>query len=53
MAVALVAAAFILRYWLFGTTHYRFPFIFFVPAAMMATFYGGMAPGLLATWDGG
>ena len=49
MAVALVAAAFILRYWLFGTTDHRFPFIFFVPAAMMATFYGGMAPGLLAT----
>ncbi len=47
-----VAAAFGLRYWLFGTNETRFPFIFFVPAAMMAAWYGGLGPGLLATAAG-
>ena len=32
----MVIVAFGLRYWLFGTQDYRFPFIF-VPAAMIAT----------------
>jgi len=52
VAIAMVILAFVLRYWLFGTQDYRFPFIFFVPAAMIATWYGGMAPGLLATAAG-
>jgi len=52
VAIALVIVAFVLRYWLFGTQDHRFPFIFFVPAAMIATWYGGMAPGLLATAAG-
>lgn len=52
VAIAVVIVAFGLRYWLFGTQDYRFPFIFFVPAAMIATWYGGMAPGLLATAAG-
>ncbi len=52
VAVGMVILAFVLRYWLFGTQDYRFPFIFFVPAAMVATWFGGMAPGLLATAAG-
>ena len=36
----------------FGTDDHRFPFIFFVPAAMIAAWYGGMAPGLVATVGG-
>ncbi len=52
MAVGMVILAFVLRYWLFGTQDHRFPFIFFVPAAVVAAWYGGMAPGLLATAAG-
>ena len=52
VAVGMVIVAFVLRYWVFGTQDQRFPFIFFVPAAMVATWYGGMAPGLLATAAG-
>ena len=52
VAVGMVILAFVLRYWLFGTHDHRFPFLFFVPAAMVAAWYGGMAPGLLATAAG-
>lgn len=52
VAVGVVILAFALRYWVFGTQEHRFPFIFFVPAAMIAAWYGGMAPGLLATAAG-
>jgi K+-sensing histidine kinase KdpD len=49
VAVGMVVLAFALRYWIFGIQDHRFPFIFFVPAAMIAAWYGGMGPGLLAT----
>jgi K+-sensing histidine kinase KdpD len=52
LAVGVVVFAFGLRYLIFDTTDHRFPFIFFVPAAMIAAWYGGMAPGLLATAGG-
>lgn len=52
LAVGVVILAFALRYWVFGFHEYRFPFIFFVPAAMIAAWYGGMAPGLVATVAG-
>src|SRR5687768_11863546 len=52
LALAVVVAAFGLRYAIFGTHDHRFPFIFFVPAAMIAAWYGGMAPGLMATAAG-
>jgi len=52
VAVGVVVLAFALRYWIFGMQDHRFPFIFFVPAAMIAAWYGGMAPGLLATAAG-
>ena len=52
VAVGVTILAFALRYWMFGTQDNRFPFLFFVPAAMIATWYGGMAPGLLAAVAG-
>lgn len=52
VAVGLVVFAFALRYWMFGTDDHRYPFIIFVPAAMIAAWYGGMGPGLLATAAG-
>jgi K+-sensing histidine kinase KdpD len=52
VAIAMVILAFGLRYWLYGTQDHRFPFLFFVPAAIIAAWYGGMAPGLLATAAG-
>jgi K+-sensing histidine kinase KdpD len=48
VAAGVVIVAFASRYWLFGTQDLRFPFLFFVPAAMVAVWYGGMLPGLLA-----
>jgi K+-sensing histidine kinase KdpD len=51
MAVIFVGAAFFLRYWLFAHDA-RFPFLFFVPAAIIAVWYGGMLPGLLAAAAG-
>ncbi len=52
MALGVVAVAFVLRYWLFGTQDPRFSFLFFVPAAMAAVYYGGILPGLLAAMAG-
>ncbi len=52
VAVGVVILAFTLRYWIFGTQDHRFPFIFFVPAAMISAWYGGLAPGLIATAAG-
>lgn len=51
VAIGIVALAFALRYWLFGQD-FRFPFLFFVPAAIVAVWYGGMLPGLLAAAAG-
>jgi K+-sensing histidine kinase KdpD len=52
VAILMVAAAFLLRYWTFGSDDNRFPFLFFVPASLVATWYGGMAPGLVTTAAG-
>lgn len=51
VAVVFVAVAFVLRWWLFGQDS-RFPFLFFVPAAIAAVWYGGLMPGLLAATAG-
>lgn len=51
VAVGIVALAFLLRYWLFAQDA-RFPFLFFVPAAIVAVWYGGMMPGLIAAAAG-
>ena len=50
-AIAVVALAFVMRYWLFEQDS-RFPFLFFVPAAIVAVWYGGLMPGLLAAAGG-
>ena len=52
VAIGVVLIAFALRFYFFGTADKRFPFIFFVPAAMIAAWYGGMVPGLIATAAG-
>jgi K+-sensing histidine kinase KdpD len=52
LTLLVVIVAFGLRFWLFGTVDTRFPFIFFVPAAMLAAWYGGLGAGLLATAAG-
>lgn len=51
-AVMLVAAAFALRFWLYGGLNNRLPFSFFLPAAMIAAWYGGLGPGMLAAAGG-
>jgi K+-sensing histidine kinase KdpD len=52
--VALVAlgAAFALRYVLYGGLDNRLPFAFFVPATIIAAWYGGFGPGMLAAVGG-
>ena len=52
VALGVVAVAFLLRYYLFGTQDTRLAFIFFVPAAIVAVWYGGMLSGLLAATAG-
>lgn len=52
VAVGVVIVAFALRYWTFPAGDHRLPFIFFTPAAIIATWYGGMGPGLLAAAGG-
>lgn len=51
-AAVLVLVAFVLRLALFGHLDNRLPFAFFLPAAMIAAWYGGMGPGLLAAASG-
>ena len=52
VAVGVVVIAFLLRWALFGYLDNRLPFAFFLPAAMIAAWYGGMGPGLLAAGAG-
>jgi K+-sensing histidine kinase KdpD len=52
VAVGVVALAFALRYGIYGTLDHRLPFAFFVPATIIAAWYGGLGPGLLATLAG-
>lgn len=47
-ALLLVVLAFTLRISLLGSLDNRLPFAFFLPAAMIAAWYGGLGPGLLA-----
>jgi K+-sensing histidine kinase KdpD len=52
LAVGLVVLAFLLRLALYGELSNRLPFSFFLPAAMIAAWYGGMGPGFLAAASG-
>lgn len=52
VAVAAVAAAFAIRYGIYGTLDNRLPFAFFTSATLIAAWYGGLGPGLLAALAG-
>ena len=52
VAIAAVAAAFVIRYGIYGTLDYRLPFSFFTSATLVAAWYGGLGPGLLAAVAG-
>lgn len=49
VAVLAVMAAFAIRYLVYGDLLNRIVFTFFVPAALVAAWYGGLGPGILAT----
>ena len=52
VAIGVVLLAFALRYWLYGTLDHRIPFGFFLSATIIAAWYGGLGPGLLAAVAG-
>ncbi len=52
VAAVLVGVAFALRYFLYGTLDNRLAFAFFIPATMIAAWYGGLGPGLFAALAG-
>jgi K+-sensing histidine kinase KdpD len=52
VAVAAVAIAFAIRYGIYGTFDNRLPFAFFTSATVIAAWYGGLGPGLLAAAAG-
>ena len=52
IAVALVLLAFALRWAIFGHLDNRLPFAFFNVAVMVAAWYGGLGPGMLAAVGG-
>jgi K+-sensing histidine kinase KdpD len=52
VAIGAVAIAFTVRYGLYGTLDHRLPFSFFIPATLIAAWFGGLGPGLLAATAG-
>jgi K+-sensing histidine kinase KdpD len=52
VAVGAVLLAFGLRYEIYGTLDHRLPFAFFIPATLIAAWYGGLGPGFLAAVAG-
>jgi K+-sensing histidine kinase KdpD len=52
VAIGVVLLAFALRYWLYGALDHRIPFGFFLSATIIAAWYGGLGPGLLAAVAG-
>ena len=52
VAVVVVAVAFAFRWGLYGTLDSRLPFSFFIPATIIAAWYGGLGPGTLAALAG-
>jgi K+-sensing histidine kinase KdpD len=52
VALGVVLVAFVLRYSIYGTLDHRLPFSFFLPATIIAAWYGGLGPGLLAAVAG-
>lgn len=52
VAIGAVALAFALRWGIYGTLDHRLPFAFFIPATLIASWYGGLGPGFLAAVAG-
>ena len=52
VAIGVVLLGFLLRYSIYGTLDHRLPFSFFLPATIIAAWYGGLGPGLLAAVGG-
>jgi len=52
MALAAVLAAFTIRYAIYGDLQNRLVFTFFVPAAIVAVWFGGLGPGIFVTVAG-
>lgn len=52
VAAGLIVLAFVLRFEFYGGLNNRLPFAFFLPAAMLAAWYGGLGPGMLAAAAG-
>src|SRR5262245_46889405 len=52
VAIAAILGAFAVRYGLHGTLENRIPFAFFTLATLIAAWYGGLGPGLLAAVGG-
>jgi len=52
VAIGAVGIAFALRWGLYGTLDHRLPFSFFIPATIIAAWFGGLGPGLLAAVAG-
>lgn len=52
VAIGAVMLAFALRYGIYGTLDHRLPFSFFTTATLIAAWYGGLGPGMLAALAG-
>jgi len=52
VAIVAVATAFGLRYGIYGTLDHRLPFAFFTMATLIAAWFGGLGPGMLAALAG-
>jgi K+-sensing histidine kinase KdpD len=52
VAVVAVAIAFAFRWGLYGTLDHRLPFSFFIPATIIASWFGGLGPGMMAALAG-
>ena len=52
VAIGAVMVAFGLRYGIYGTLDNRLPFSFFTVATLIAAWYGGLGPGMLAAIAG-
>lgn len=52
VAIGAVMLAFALRYGIYGTLDHRLPFSFFTTATLVAAWYGGLGPGMLAALSG-
>src|SRR5262249_61769392 len=53
VAIIAILAAFAVRYGLHGTLENRIPFAFFTLATLIASWYGGLCPGVVSAGGGG